>query len=101
MVTSRTVPRLGRGGGPPNLGLGRRANSVSPVMNGRTKSGASSTDAGAVDEDHFRLVFDEIPDISLQSGAEVEKELMSIHRILVNPGEDWERRVEQVGGIIG
>lgn len=96
---ARTEPRHGvqtRTGPPQNLAKSRRSNSLSPELKQRIKSGASTTDAGAVDEDQFRAAFEDFPVFELMSGSEVDKELMAIHRVLSNTTEDWEKRIDQV-----
>lgn len=49
-----------------------------------------------MDEEQFRESFEDFPRLEISSGNEVESELMKISTILSNPGEDWEKRVEQV-----
>jgi hypothetical protein len=75
----------------------QRSHSVSPELHSRIKSVITTTkDAGAVDEEQFRLGFEDVKQMSFSSGYELEKSLMSIHAILSNTNEDWEKRVDQV-----
>ncbi|OQV21693.1 CLIP-associating protein 1 [Hypsibius exemplaris] len=77
----------------------QRSLSVSPQLRSRiqpTTLLGASRDAGAVDEEQFRLAFETFKPVSFQSGSELEKGLMDIHNVLTNPQEDWERRVDQL-----
>ncbi|XP_055352799.1 CLIP-associating protein 1-like [Paramacrobiotus metropolitanus] len=102
---SRTEPRNKRNAAaaPSNTTNHRRANSISPDMHARKGAtpGPASADAGAVDKEQFRRAFEQYTPVEIESGAELDKELMRIHTLLGNPNADWDRRVEQLKRLRG
>ncbi|XP_067003312.1 CLIP-associating protein 1-B [Anabrus simplex] len=60
------------------------------------RTGSSSGQAGAVDEEAFTRAFEDVPPVQLFSSRELEEQLTAIREIIADPNKDWNKRVDAI-----
>ncbi|XP_075908629.1 CLIP-associating protein 1-like isoform X4 [Petromyzon marinus] len=66
---------------------------VSSAAFSKTPSAASKEGAGAVDEDDFTRVFEEVALVHVHSSRELEESISGVRDVLCDDKNDWEQRV--------